>query len=134
MKKIWNKIDRTLLEMMLGIVLWIVLWQIVGVWFVTDKFLSSLALWIGGLLAELSAVHMYYVLDRALSADERGAQKMVMCHSMIRYVVIVGVLVVTGITKTLNPLLVFLGIMGLKAAAYEQPFIHRFLRKEKNKE
>ncbi len=45
---------------------------------------------------------------------------------------VMGITMVNGFT---NPLAAFLGIMGLKVAAYMQPFTHkliiRFLAKEK---
>lgn len=125
-----RKIDKTLLELMIGILAWGVFWQIAGVWFVEDKLLSSIGLWIGVILALLAAVHMYWALNKALSLDEKGAQKVVMSHSLIRYGVIVLVLAVLGVTQLINPLITFLGVMGLKAAAYMQPFIHRFISKD----
>ena len=73
-----RKIDKTLLELMIGILVWGVFWQIAGVWFVEDKLLSSIGLWIGVILALLAAVHMYWALNKALFLDEKGAQKVVM--------------------------------------------------------
>ena len=125
-----RKIDKTLLELMIGILVWGVFWQIAGVWFVEDKLLSSIGLWIGVILALLAAVHMYWALNKALFLDEKEAQKVVMSHSLVRYGVIVLVLAVLGVTQLINPLITFLGVMGLKAAAYMQPFIHRFISKD----
>ena len=125
-----RKIDQTLLELLIGILIWGLFWQLAGVWFVPDKLSNSIGLWIGVLLAMLSAVHMYWALNRALDQDEKGAQKVVMSHSLIRYAVIVLVLAVIGVTEFSNPLIGFIGVMGLKAAAYMQPFIHRFISKD----
>lgn len=41
---------------------------------------------------------------------------------------------VVMLTRAANPLAVFLGIMGLKAAAYLQPFVHRRLHPDKEGE
>ena len=56
---------------------------------------------------------------------EGAAQGFIRKHAFIRYAVIVAVFAVVMLTGAANPLAAFLGIMGLKAAAYMQPFIHK---------
>lgn len=126
-----KKINRTLAELLLGIFLWGVIWQAAGVWFVTDKINCSLGLWLGVLTAWICAVHMYRSLDRALDLSEKDAQKYMMSRSMMRYGLIILVLLVLMITEAGNPLCCFLGIMGLKAAAYLQPLLHKALERRR---
>ena len=126
-----KKINRTLAELLLGIFLWGVIWQAAGVWFVPDKAACSLGLWLGGLTAGICAVHMYRSLDLALDLSEKDAQKYMMSRSMMRYGLIILVLLVLMITEVGNPLCCFLGVMGLKAAAYLQPLLHKALERRR---
>lgn len=126
-----KKINRTLAELLLGIFLWGVIWQAAGVWFVPDKINCSLGLWLGVLTAWICAVHMYRSLDRALDLSEKDAQKYMMSRSMMRYGLIIVVLLVLMITEAGNPLCCFLGVMGLKAAAYLQPLLHKFMERRR---
>lgn len=124
-----KKINETLAELLAGIFLWGVFWQIAGVWFVAKKASCSLGLWLGVLTAEICAAHMYKSLDRALDLSEKDAQKYAVSRSMMRYGFIAVVLLALAVTEAGNPLCCFLGIMGLKAAAYLQPFLHKIMKK-----
>lgn len=126
-----RKINETLAELMIGIFLWGVFWQAAGVWFVPDKVSCSIGLWPGVLTAELCALHMYRSLDRALEFSEKDAQKYMMSRSMMRYGLIIVVLLLLMITEAGNPLCAFLGVMGLKAAAYLQPLLHKAIKRRR---
>ena len=127
----WNaaekKPDRTLLELSIGIAAWGVLCQLAGVWFVSDKGGYSLGLWMGTLLAAAAGVHMWWALDRALDFERDTAVKMMTKHNIIRYFVFVIVMALIMVSGFANPLAAFLGLMGLKVAAYLQPFTHKVL-------
>lgn len=122
-----NKPDRTLLELSLGIAAWGLLCQVAIVWFVSDKAGYSLGLWIGVLLAVAAGAHMWWALDRALDFGRDTAVKMITKHNIIRYFVYVIVMAWIMASGFANPLSAFLGLMGLKVAAYLQPFTHKAL-------
>ena len=126
-----RKINETLKELLFGIFLWGVFWQAAGVWFVKDRAGCSIGLWIGIITAALCAAHMYRSLDRALDFSEKDAQKYMTSRSMMRYGLIIIVLLILMITEAGNPLCGFLGVMGLKAAAYLQPLLHKALGKRR---
>ena len=126
-----RKINETLMELFVGIFLWGLVWQAAGVWFVPDKFSCSLGLWLGVLTAEICAWHMYRSIDRALDFSEKDARKYMTSRSMMRYGLIIMVLLVLMITGAGNPLCCFLGVMGLKAAAYLQPPLHKMMKKRR---
>nr|WP_308627305.1 ATP synthase subunit I [uncultured Eisenbergiella sp.] len=133
MKNLLEKVNETVLELWTGILLWGIVCQLVPVWFVKDKAGYSLGLWLGILLAGASAFHMWWSLDRGL--DRGGAaQGYIRKHAFIRYAVIVAVFAAVMLTGTFNPLAAFLGIMGLKAGAYLQPFVHKRLHPEEERE
>ena len=122
-----KKPDRTLLELSIGIVVWCLLCQVAGIWFVSDKAGYSLGLWMGTLLAVAAGVHMWWALDRALDFARDTAVKMMTKHNILRYLVITAVLALIMVSGIANPLAAFLGLMGLKVAAYMQPFTHKVL-------
>lgn len=130
-KRLKNKMNETLRELLIGILLWGIVWQAMGVWFVPDRAACSLGLWAGVVTAEICAVHMYRSLDRALDLSEKDAQKYMMSRSMMRYGLIIVVLLILMITEAGNPLCGFLGVMGLKTAAYLQPFLHKVMKKRR---
>ena len=123
-----KKINRALVELWMGILFTGLVFQLVGMWFTEDKVLYTIALWIGIVLALVTVVHMYRTLDRALDLGA-GAQKAVTVANMIRYAAVVIVFLIVLLTKVLNPLVTFLGIMSLKVAAYLQPFTHKLCNK-----
>ena len=93
-----------------------------------------LGLLIGMLLAEAAAVHMYTSLCRNMDMNagrENAANTYSVKSSMIRYAVILVVFLVVCLTDFAYPLAVFLGIMGLKAGAYLQPYTRKYLFKKK---
>lgn len=117
MKEKITRINRTLFELETGIVMFGAVCQIF-VFLIEDKAAYSLGLWMGILVAGLSAFHMWWSLDRALELPERAAVKSMSTHNILRYVFITAVLALIAISGIANPLSAFLGIMGLKASAY----------------
>lgn len=122
-------IDKTLLELSIGIFFWGAVCQAAGVRMVSDKAGYSIGLWIGVLLALAAGTHMWWVLDRFLGYAGDAAVKIITRHNIIRYMVIVIVMALVMISGFANPLSAFLGLMGLKVAAYLQPFTHKICAK-----
>lgn len=124
-----KKINRTLLEMQLGLVVWGLGCQAVGAIFVQNQARYAVSLWFGIALAAISAGHMYHTLDRALDFDEKQANKMIFQGYLVRYASFIIILFLFMVTDSLNPLVIFLAYMGLKVAAFLQPFTHKLCNK-----
>ena len=94
----------------------------------------STGLWIGIAAAMGMAIHMAVViLDTMDLAIEKQAKVRTTVFSMLRYLVVVLLFVVVSYFHLGNVLTMFIGIMGLKAAAYFQPFMHKLLKKTKER-
>lgn len=117
MKEKITRINRTLFELETGILLFGVVCQLF-VFLPKDKLSYSLGLWMGILIAMVSAFHMWWSLDKALDLPERAAVKSMSTHNILRYLFITVALVLIAVSKIADPLSAFLGIMGLKASAY----------------
>ena len=85
-----KKINRTVLEMDLGILFLGVSAQIIGAFIAKDGAMYAKSLWFGVLLALFSIYHMYRSLDRALDQPEKTATKMIIRAYVLRYVVYSG--------------------------------------------
>lgn len=130
MEKIAEKMDETLKELMAGILLFGLVCLVVGVWFVNSPLKYIMGLLIGLILALTAAWHMYWSICRNMELNvdrESAANAYAVKSSMIRYGVILVVFFAVCLTDFAYPLAVFLGIMGLKAGAYLQPFTRKYL-------
>lgn len=132
-----EKMDETLKELMAGTFLFDLVCLLIGVWFVKFPFQYIMGLLIGLILAEAAAIHMYWSLNRnmEINADREGAANAYSVKSsMIRYAVILAVFLAVCLTDFAYPLAVFLGIMGLKAGAYLQPYTRKYLFRVKEED
>lgn len=129
-----KRINQILPELILEIFIYGIIIQVSGVWFVADKLFFTIGLWIGIATAMGMAVHMAVViLDAVNIAIERKAKVRTTLFSVLRYVVVVLLFVAVLYFKIGNVIAMFIGVMGLKAAAYLWPFTHKFLKRFKQK-
>ena len=122
--------DETLKELLVGISLFEILAVVIGIWFVDSPVKYMLGVLAGAVLALLSAIHMYWSIRKNLEVNmdnASAANAYSVKSSMVRYGVILIVFLFFCLTDIAYPLAVFLGIMGLKAGAYLQPFTHKYL-------
>ncbi len=123
-----RRINPALPGLLAGIVLYGVVFQFTGMWFVDDKQQYTIGLWIGILLAMGMAVNMAVViLDAVDVMASTGTAVRTGFWSVLRYVVVIGAFVGVWYFEVGNLLVMFLGVMGLKVSAYLQPLLHRFI-------
>jgi Co/Zn/Cd efflux system component len=125
-----KNLNEFLFDLMIGIAIFAVLCELVGVWFAGDKMYYSMGILIGLILAEFSAWYMAFMLYKAMHMNEKGATNHVRLHTLIRYGILVIVILSLVYTDFANPLAAFLVLMGIKASAYAVPLIHRVLNKD----
>ena len=89
-----RRINAALPELLAGIILYGIVLQLVGVWFMSDKMQYTVGLWIGIFLAMGMAVNMAVViLDAVDVMASRGTAVRTGLWSVLRYLVVVGVFV-----------------------------------------
>lgn len=123
-----KKISETLKELLIGILFYGIIVEVIGICFIKDKMYFTIGLWLGVFLALAAAVHMWWGLDKAMDMGN-GASKYALSQNMIRYGVIVVAFGALCVLDVGNPIAAFVGIMGLKAGAYLQPFTHKIMIK-----
>ncbi len=132
-----DRVDETLKELLAGISLFEILAVLIGVWFVVSPVKYILGIVAGMMLAMFSAIHMYWSIRKNLEINmgqENAANAYSVKSSMIRYGVILIVFLIFCLTDFAYPLAVFLGIMGLKAGAYLQPYTHKYLFRKREED
>lgn len=125
-----KRINDVLPELILNILLYGIIVQLAGVWFVADKLRYSTGLWVGIVVAMGMAINMAIVIRDSveLGAEQRAKTRTIL-FSLVRYGVIVIVFFVVVYFHLGNAITMFIGVMGLKAAAYIQPFTHKKISK-----
>lgn len=124
-----EKINESLPALCLGILIYGMLAELIGVWFVSDRFGYSLGLLLGVAAAEGMAFHMAWSLNKTYELDEGAATKQMQKYSTLRYGVLIVFFGILMLTKVANPLSAFLGVLGLKVSAYLAPFTHKIFRR-----
>ena len=124
-----DSLKRTVLELLLGIVLFGLLFEVVGLFLVKDKIAHSIGIACGMLIAAGMAVHMAYNIDDALNWDAETAARTLKRGSMLRYGAVVLITMLLAYLKIGNVISCFVGIMTLKTAAYTQPIVHKVINK-----
>ena len=123
-----KRLNDALPELVLGIILYGIAVELVGVW--TDKLRYTTALVIGIALAMGMAVNMAIVLRDAVEIyGGEHAQAKIIAKSILRYVIVVIVFFVMMKFNLGNLFTAFIGVLGLKISAYLQPFTHKFVLK-----
>ena len=138
-----RRINEVLPELILELMLYGLIVHFTGVWFVEDRFQYSTGLWIGIATAMGMAIHIGVVLQDAVAEAMMGvpaqegennedvANKRIIRFSVLRYIAVVIVFFVVAIFHLGNIITCFIGVMGLKASAYLQPFTHKCIRNVK---
>ena len=127
-----KRINDILPELILEIFIYGLLVQLIGIWFVEDKLHYSVGLWLGIATAMGLAIHMATVIRDSMDlAAAKGAKVRTTVFSILRYVIVVILFIVVLYFDLGNVIVMFIGVMGLKAAAYLWPFTHKLLTRKK---
>jgi len=127
-----RRINPILPEFLGNLLLYGILVQVVGVWFVRDKLSYTLSLWVGIGLAIGMAIHMaVLILDAVDSGVKRQAQVKATTFCILRYVIVGGVLALATYFGLGNVIAIGIGIFGVKVAALLYPFTKEFFAKFK---
>lgn len=125
-----RRINPSLPGLLAGILIYGILVQIIGVWFVEDKIGYSIGLWYGIAIGIGMAINLATVIYDAVTFDGEGnANKRVAAKSMLRYIVVAVLFGILGYFEFGNLFTAFLGVMGLKFSAYAQPLLNKIVNK-----
>lgn len=121
-----RRINDALPGLIMGILIYGILAEFIGVWCVSDKLRYTTGLAIGIVLACGMAINIAVVLRDAVDIyGESMARTKIIAKSVLRYIVVVVVFFVMMKWNIGNLFAAFIGVMGLKVSAYLQPFAHK---------
>jgi hypothetical protein len=133
--KLLKRLNDALPGLVIGILVYGVILQFVGVWFAADKIRYSSGLWIGISCAIGMSIHLAMVIEEAVRSNRTdGDTKRLSIKSVLRYLVVVLIFLVMMYFDLGNLISAFLGVLGLKVSAYAQPFMHKMIFKDSEPE
>ena len=118
-----KRINDALPGLVVGIILYGIVIQLTGVWFVEDKLRYSTGLWAGIIMGVGLAIHLAIVIRDTveMGGDTKHANGRVIAKSLMRYGTVRILFFILGYCHLGNLITAFLGVMGLKVSAYLQP-------------
>lgn len=128
MKKVLSKIkiDRTVLSLWLGMVLFGILAEVVGVILVQEKLAFSIGLWLGIFLQFGITWMMQRDCERAVEMSEEQAEKYIRGRSFLRSLFWFLVMAAAININVISCIGVFFGLFALKVAALFSPVVFRY--------
>ena len=125
-----RRINESLPGVVAGILIYGVIVQLTGVWFVQDKWAYSIGLWYGIAIAIGMGINIAVVIyDAVTFGGEGNANGRVVVKSALRYVVVVILFCILGYFEIGSIITAFIGAMGLKISAYMQPLLAKLVNK-----
>lgn len=125
-----NQVKETLTGFFIGIGIYTVAVEMVGVFFSEDLLSYTLGLLFGVVVAIFLIFHMTKTLDRALDLPQTQATKYVKRNSFLRLFVMLLALVAGLAFDYFNFIAIILGMLGLKIGALLAPFFLKRLYPE----
>lgn len=123
------KKNSTLIELLIGIFSVGIIAQIVLLIFFERHLYHAVGLWVGELISAGMVIHMQRSIEDGLDLSGEAGVKHMQKGSAMRMIIACVVIAVVLYKEWGNPLTLLIGVMGLKMAAYMQPFIHKILEK-----
>ncbi len=128
-----KRLNQALLGLILGILIYGVLVELIGVWFVGDKLHYTTGLLIGTACAVGMAIHIAMIIEESVSGRTSNS-KLLSIKSVARYLIVCVVLIAMAYFKLGNIYTALMGLLGLKVSAYAQPLLNKVFFKEKKDE
>lgn len=117
-----NQVKETLFGFGIGIGIYAVLVELVGIFFSKDMAAYTLGLLFGVIIAVFLVLHMAKTLDKALDLPQKQATKYVKKQSFLRLFIMTLALITGLVVDQFNFIALALGIFGLKVGALTAPF------------
>lgn len=129
-----KRINAILTELILILIIYAVVVELIGVWFMTDKLNYSIGVLTGLGLGIFMLIHMAVIIEDSLMVMDRKSKVWISVKAIFRYLIIGGVVTTMVYFQWGNFISCFITILGVKVAAYTHPFLHRKLKNKHPKE
>ncbi len=129
-----RRISRVLKELLLGIFICGIFFQLVLFWMFEDKISYAAGLWIGVFFSMIKAVHIERSIQNAWNRNEKNAVSYIKIMYGLRSVASLLLIVLVWYWNLGNIAALFLGMITLKGGAFLQMPIHNLFQKNRKKE
>lgn len=117
-----NQVKETLTGLLIGIGVYSVIVEIIGIIFSEDILSYTLGLLVGVVVAVILIIHMTRTLDDALDLPQDDATRYMRKKTVFRIVLMLAALLGAMLVPHVNFFTVLLGLLGMKAGALMAPF------------
>lgn len=117
-----NQVKETLVGFLMGLGLYAVCVEGIGIVFSDDRLTYTLGLLFGAAIAVLLFLHMAKTLNHALDLSPEQATKYVRKQSFLRLAVMLAVMILGLLVPVIGFIPLVLGLLGLKLGALLAPF------------
>lgn len=125
-----HKINVTVIDLFIGILIYGIIFEILGILLVKGKGTYTLGLLFGIIVALGLVVHMYVTLDKALDMDQVRASRYMVKNSLLRALVMLVAVGIGLYLEQVSFVAILIGIIGLKISAFLQPFTNQYITKK----
>ena len=117
-----NQVKETLTGLLIGIGVYSVIVEIIGIIFSEDILSYTLGLLVGVVVAVILIIHMTRTLDDALDLPQDYATRYMRKKTVFRIVLMLAALLGAMLIPHVNFFTVLLGLLGMKVGALMAPF------------
>ncbi len=121
-----RRLNQALPGLVVGILIYGLVVELIGVWLVADKLRFTSGLAIGIACAVGMAIHLAVVIEEAVRLASEDTRRL-SAKSVLRYLVVVVVFFIMMYFNLGNLVSAFIGVLGLKVSAYLQPVFNKNL-------
>ena len=127
------KKNNTLFELLMGIIFSSVVIQVIVVIISKNYLYNAIGLWSGTAIACFMAIHMKRSIEDVLDLGEEGGVKRMRSTYLVRMTIVAIAMGVVICFNLGNPIIMLIGALTLKIAAYLQPHINKILKRRLSK-
>lgn len=124
-----NKAIWTVLDVWIGLGIYFIIFEIIGLIFVENRLSYSLGLLIGCGTGAFLIWNMFVSIDHALDLNPQEAEKFTKKRSFIRGLVMLVVAFLGIRLPHISFTAIVIGMLGLKIAAFLQPYTNLYITK-----
>ena len=122
-----KRLDPTVRDLLTGALLYGIIVEIIGLILVENRLGYSLGILAGYICVTFMICHMYVTLEKALDMDPDSASKYTLRNSILRYVIVFAILVVTMLLPQVSVIAVIIMIFVMKISAFLQPQVSKYI-------
>lgn len=126
MIKALKRLNEALPGLLLGILIFGIIEELIGIWFAEDKLLFTTGVFIGIGCAMGMGIHIAWILEKSVETAGTATKRMAV-YSALRYIVVVLIFFAMMYFHLGNFYAAFIGVLSLKISAYAQPLIGKLI-------